>query len=152
MTANRYDLKTLAAAAGSDIGTSGWHAVDQIRIDAFARITDDGQYIHTDPEAAARTPFGGTIAHGYLVLSLLSSMYHEVIGEIAGTSMAMNYGFDSVRFLAPVRAGKRVRGRFALKDLSARGEAQSKLTFSVTVEIEGEDKPALAADWIVLVQ
>ncbi|PVB62935.1 MaoC family dehydratase [Labrenzia sp. 011] len=146
------DLKSLAARIGSEIGLSDWQAIDQLRIDEFARITGDRQYIHTDPEAAARTPFGGTIAHGYLVLSLLSSMFYEAVGEIEGTSMSMNYGFDTVRFLAPVRSGKRVRGRFSLKELAARAPQQTRLTFAVTVEIEGEDKPALVADWIVLIQ
>lgn len=147
-----YVLDALAAETGTEIGVSDWYPLDQIRINAFARITGDMQFIHTDPEAAADTPFGGTIAHGYLVLSMLSSMYHEVIGEIAGTSVSMNYGFNAIRFLAPVRAGKRIRGRFTPKGVEARGAGQSKLTFAVTVEIEGEDKPALVAEWIVLVR
>lgn len=150
MDAAMTDLSQLAGRAGEEIGTSGWQVLEQIRIDAFARITDDAQYIHTDPEAAAKTPFGGTIAHGFLVLSLLSSMYHEVIGEVSGTSMSMNYGFEAVRFLAPVKSGKRVRGRFVLKNAAPRGPGQVKLTFGVTVEIEGETKPALVAEWIVL--
>lgn len=148
--AARYDLETLVAATGTDLGTSRWFAIDQGRIDAFAHTTEDAQYIHTDPDAAAATPFGGTIAHGFLVLSLLSAMYQDVVGEVAGMSMSMNYGFEKIRFLSPVRVDSRVRGRVSLNAVTPRGAGGAKLIFTVFVEIEGEAKPALAADWIVM--
>ncbi|RZV51455.1 MAG: MaoC family dehydratase, partial [Sphingomonadaceae bacterium] len=104
-----------------------------------------------DPERAAQTPFGGTIAHGFLSLSLLSRMGADVMLVPENTKMAVNYGLDRVRFLAPVKAGKRVRGRFVLKDLNEKSPGQYLMTFAVTVEIEGEDKPALLADWLGLI-
>ncbi|MBW0145425.1 MaoC family dehydratase [Sphingomicrobium clamense] len=144
-------LEEIQAALGTEIGISGWIEVGQERIDAFAEATEDRQFIHTDPAAAAQTPFGGTIAHGFLSLSLLSRMGADVMLVPETTKMAVNYGLDRVRFLAPVRAGKRVRGRFVLKDMKDKAPGQILMTFGVTVEIEGEDKPALLADWLGLI-
>ena len=129
---------------------SGWIEVDQQRIAAFADATEDRQFIHIDPEAAALTPFGGTIAHGFLTLSLLSRMAAETILLPDTTKMVVNYGLDRVRFLAPVRSGKRIRGRFALDGVEEKSPGQILLRHVVAVEIEGEDKPALSAVWLTL--
>ncbi len=135
---------------GEEVGLSGWLTIDQARIDAFADATEDHQFIHTDPAAAAQTPFGGTIAHGFLSLSLLSRMAADAMLLPDTLQMAVNYGFDRVRFLAPVGSGKRVRGRFRLDSADEKAPGQILLRHHVTVEIEGEDKPALTADWLGL--
>lgn len=145
-----YSLNDLKTRTGSEIGVSNWHVVDQDRVTRFAEVTEDLQYIHVDPERAAGTPFGGTIAHGFLSLSLLSVLFTEAVGEISGISMAVNYGFDSIRFIAPVRTGKRLRGRFVLLECSERKPGQWRLTLQSTVEIEGEEKPALVANWLAM--
>ena len=124
--------------------------VDQARINAFAEATEDHQFIHVDPDAASATPFGGTIAHGFLTLSLLSRMGAEAMLIPEGLKMAVNYGFEGVRFLAPVRAGKRVRGRFTLDSVDEKGPGKILMRHRVTVEIENEDKPALTAIWLGL--
>lgn len=140
------------ALAGTEIGVSPWHLIDQRRIDAFAEVTEDHQFIHVDPDRAAReTPFGGTIAHGFLTMSMLSVFNYEVIPKIAGATMGVNYGFDRLRFISPVRAGSRIRGRFTLIEAKMRSDNELMSRTSVTVEIEGADKPALAAEWIGLV-
>ena len=144
-------LSEVQRRVGEEIGVSSWLMIDQERIDAFADATEDRQFIHIDPAAAARTPFGGTIAHGFLSLSLLSRMGAEAILLPEATKMAINYGFDRVRFLAPVRSGKRVRGRFTLDSVEEKGPGQILMRHSVTVEIEGEDKPALSAVWLALI-
>ena len=137
---------------GKEIGLSAWHTVDQSRIDAFADVTEDHQFIHIDPERAAReTPFGATIAHGFLTMSLLSVFSYEALPKIEGATMGVNYGFDKLRFVSPVRAGSRVRGRFTLTEAKMRGPNELLSRTSVSVEIEGEAKPALAADWLGLV-
>ena len=135
---------------GEDTGTSSWIEIDQARIDQFAAATEDRQFIHVDAEAAAKTPFGGTIAHGFLTLSLLSRMGVEAMIMPQGLKLAINYGLDRVRFLAPVRSGKRVRGRFRLENVEDKGEGKVLIRHLVTVEIEGEDKPALTATWLGL--
>jgi acyl dehydratase len=141
-------IEEIKAKVGAEIGVSDWILVDQARILAFAEATDDHQFIHVDQEAAARTPFGGTIAHGFLTLSLLSRMAADVMLHPEGLKMGVNYGLDRVRFLAPVRSGKRVRGRFTLKSLEEKRPGQWQFLHAVAVEIEGEDKPALLAEWI----
>lgn len=138
----------LPGRVGQEIGVSGWIEVDQARIDAFADITEDRQFIHVDPEAAKATPFGGTIAHGFLTLSLLSAMSYDAVPPLEGVAMGVNYGFDKLRFLAPVRAGSRVRGRFRLISAEDRGGGRWLLKQEVTVEIEGAEKPALIAEWL----
>jgi acyl dehydratase len=143
-------LEEIRASVGSEVGLSSWITVDQPRIDAFADATDDRQFIHVDPAGAAQTPFGGTIAHGFLSLSLLSRMGAEAMLLPDGMRMAVNYGLDRVRFLAPVRSGKRVRGRFVLDSVAEKAPGQILLRHVVTVEIEGEDKPALTAEWLGL--
>ena len=144
-------LDSIRANVGSSIGVSDWIDVDQDRIDAFADATEDRQFIHTDPAAAAQTPFGGTIAHGFLSLSLLSRMAADVMQVPDTMKMAVNYGLDRVRFITPVRAGKRVRGHFTLDAADDKAPGQLLLKHSVTVEIEGEQRPALTAQWLGLI-
>src|SRR6476659_1030085 len=144
-------LEDIRARVGQEIGVSSWLTVDQARIDAFAEATEDRQFIHVDPDAAAKTPFGGTIAHGFLSLSLLSRMGAEAMLIPEGVKMAVNYGLDRVRFLAPVRSGSRVRGRFTLDSIEEKAPGQLLMRHVVTVEIEGEDKPALSAIWLGLI-
>jgi acyl dehydratase len=143
-------LDEIRARVGEEIGVSDWLTVDQARIDAFAEATEDRQFIHTDAAAAAQTPFGGTIAHGFLSLSLLSRMGAEAMLIPGSVKMAVNYGCDRVRFLAPVRSGKRVRGRFVLDSVEEKAPGQMLMRHTVTVEIEGQDKPALTAIWLTL--
>ena len=143
-------LDEIRAKIGQEVGVSSWLMVDQARIDAFADATEDRQFIHTDPAAAALTPFGGTVGHGFLSLSLLSRMGAEAMLLPGGLKMAINYGLDRVRFLAPVRAGSRVRGRFTLDSVEEKAPGQILMRHTVTVEIEGEDKPALTAEWLGL--
>ena len=142
-------LEAYQAMVGKEIGVSSWHLVDQPRIDTYADVIEDHQFIHVDPERAKKeTAFGTTIAHGFLTMSLLSIMSYEVMPVIAGTTMGVNYGFDKLRFISPVRSGKRVRGRFVLAEAKLRKPNELQSRTNVTVEIEGEDKPALVADWI----
>ncbi len=143
-------LEEIRARVGEEVGVSSWLTVDQSRIAAFADATEDRQFIHVDPDAAARTPFGGTIAHGFLSLSLLSRMGAEAMLLPEGLKMAVNYGFDRIRFLAPVRSSKRVRGRFTLDSVEEKAPGQLLMRHKVTVEIEGEEKPALTAEWLGL--
>ena len=139
------------ANIGKEIGVSPWRTVSQQMIDTFADATDDHQFIHVDPErAAAEGPFGGTIAHGFLSLSLLSAMAYETIPAIIGTSAGVNYGFDTLRFLSPVKSGAQVRARFKLADLQARPSGWIHVNYDVTIEIEGAKKPALTARWLTL--
>jgi acyl dehydratase len=137
---------------GREVGVSSWHLVDQKRIDVFADITEDHQFIHVDPERAVReTPFGSTVAHGFLTVSLLSVFSYEALPKILGATRGVNYGFDRLRFISPVRAGSRLRGRFTLMEAKPRGADVLESRTSVNVEIEGEAKPALVADWIGLI-
>lgn len=143
-------LDEIRGRIGEEVGVSSWLTVDQARIETFADATEDRQFIHTDPEAAANTPFGGTVAHGFLTLSLLSRMAAEAMVLPAGLTMAVNYGFERVRFLAPVRSGARVRGRFVLDSVKEKAPGQLLMRHQVTVEIHGEERPALTALWIGL--
>jgi acyl dehydratase len=137
---------------GREVGVSSWHLVDQKRINLYADVIEDHQFIHVDPERARReAPFGSTVAHGFLTMSLMSIMSYEVMPVIEGTTMGVNYGFDKLRFISPVRAGSRVRGRFTLAEARLRKPTELMSRTSVTVEIEGEAKPALVADWIGLI-
>ncbi len=143
-------LADIMARVGEEVGVSGWLTLDQDRITTFADATEDRQFIHVDPEAAARTPFGGTIAHGFLTLSLLVSMAAEAMLIPDSVRMVVNYGLDRVRFVAPVRAGKRIRGRFTLDSVEEKAPGRILMRHTVTVEIEDEAKPALTAVWIGL--
>jgi len=144
-------LDQIHAQVGREIGVSDWIEVSQDRISEFAEATEDRQFIHVDPAAAAQTPFGGTIAHGFLSLSLLSRMAADVMQVPDTTKMAVNYGLDRVRFIAPVRAGSRVRGRFILDAIDEKAPGQLLMRHSVTVEIENQPKPALTAQWLGLI-
>jgi acyl dehydratase len=135
---------------GTEVGVSSWLTIDQPRIDAFADATEDRQFIHVDPAAALQTPFGGTVAHGFLSLAMLSRMGAEAMLLPDTLSMAVNYGLDRVRFIAPVPAGKRIRGRFVLDSVDEKAPGQLLVRHTVTVEIEGVDKPALTAQWLGL--
>jgi acyl dehydratase len=139
----------LLALVGQPIGTSEWVTVDQDMINKFADATGDHQFIHIDVERAKATPFGGTIAHGFLTLSLLPMLAAKSDGpRVSGIKMGVNYGSNKLRFLAPVRAGKRVRAHTKLLALEEKRPGQWQQTNEVTVEIEGEDKPALICEWI----
>ncbi|UQR66872.1 MaoC family dehydratase [Bradyrhizobium sp. C-145] len=145
-------LDAYRSMVGKEIGVSSWHLIDQPRIDTYADVIEDHQFIHVDPERARKeTAFGTTIAHGFLTMSLMSIMSYEVMPVIAGTTMGVNYGFDKLRFISPVRSGKRVRGRFVLAEAKLRKPNELQSRTNVTVEIEGEDKPALVADWLGLI-
>lgn len=137
-----------AALVGRDVGLSRWFDITQPQIDQFADCTGDRQYIHTDPERAKATPFGGTIAHGFLTLSMLSEMLAD-IPPLAGVTMSVNYGMNRMRFLSPVPSGSRIRGRFVLQAFEEIGAGQVQATLAVSIEIEGQAKPALVAEWLV---
>jgi len=145
-------LEVYQKMVGQEVGVSSWHVVDQKRIDVYADVIEDHQFIHVDPARAKReTAFGTTIAHGFLTMSLMSIMSYEVMPVIEGTTMGVNYGFDKLRFISPVRSGSRVRGRFTLAEAKLRKPKELQSLTHVTVEIEGEEKPALVADWIGLI-
>ena len=141
-------LDDVRAKVGTDIGTSDWIVVDQPRIQAFADATEDQQFIHIDPVAAAQTPFGGTIAHGFLSLSLVSRMAADVMLAPDNLKMAVNYGLDRVRFLSAVASGKRIRGHFTLDSFEEKAPGHFLARHTITVEIEAEPKPALTAQWL----
>jgi acyl dehydratase len=143
-------VERLQALVGTELGVSGWHVVSQDMIDRFADVTSDHQFIHVDPVRAAETPFGGTVAHGFLTLSLLSRLGQEAIPPIEGRVMGINYGFDKVRFPSPVKAGARIRGRFVLGAITPRSPGELLLRYQATVEIEGEAKPAVSAEWLAV--
>jgi len=133
---------------GQEIGVSKWFQISQQRIDGFAEVTEDWQFIHTDPERARQTPFGGAIAHGFLTLSMLSAMAQDAIPPLEGAAVGVNYGFDKIRFLSPVPSGARIRGRFALLSASEVKAGELTIRYRVDVEIEGQERLALTAEWI----
>jgi acyl dehydratase len=143
-------IDQLVANVGNEVGVSPWRVVTQQMIDMYADAVDDHQFIHVDPERAAATPFGGTIAHGFLTLSLLSAFSYEAVPPLANVDMGVNYGFEKVRFVTPVKTGARVRGRFVLADVNVRPSGWVQVATDVTVEIEGSVKPALTARWLTL--
>jgi len=138
----------LPSLVGTELGVTDWMVVDQDSVNVFADVTHDHQFIHIDPEKAKETPFGGPIAHGFLTLSLLSKFSMEAGLSIEGVKMGVNYGFEKVRFLAPVKVGAQIRGRFVLKSIEEKRPGQYLYCCTVTVEIDGEDTPALVADWL----
>lgn len=143
-------LDTVLQAVGQEVGVSPWRTVTQEIIDKFADATDDHQFIHTDPERAKETPFGGTIAHGFLTVSLLSAMTFETIHPIAGATMGVNGGFENLKFVAPVKTGSRIRTRFVLADVKVRISGWIEVRHDITIEIEDQPKPALTARWLTL--
>jgi len=138
----------LVARVGTEVGVSDWFPIDQAKIDAFAELTHDHYFIHVDRVRAAATRFGGTIAHGFLTLSMLAPMAYQACPAVQGTKTAVNYGFDRLRFVAPVPAGARIRGRFVLNRFEVQASSRWQAIYGVTVEIEGEPKPALVAQWV----
>lgn len=140
-------LGEFVAAKGSELGPTEWMEITQDRVNLFADATDDHQWIHVDPEKAAGGPFGGTIAHGLLTLSLLPHFTHQLY-RVDNIAMAINYGYNKVRFITPVRVGSKVRARAAIADV-AQLDGAVQATMTVTVEIEGSDKPAAVAESIV---
>ncbi len=141
----------LTPLIGTEVGVSSWITVDQKMIDEFAVTTRDEQWIHVDPDRAAReTPFGGTIAHGFLTLSLASSFVYECFPELPGQVMGINYGMNKLRFLSPVKAGAEVRGRFTLQNAHARSDRELMRENLLTIEIKGQETPALVAQWLGL--
>jgi acyl dehydratase len=144
-------IEDIRGRVAQEIGVSDWLLIDQARIDQFADATEDRQFIHVDPAGAEQTLFGGTIAHGFLSLSMLSRMAAEAMLVPDSARMALNYGLDRVRFIAPVRSGKRIRGRFRLDSVEEKAPGQLLFRHTVTVEIEGEEKPALTAEWLGLI-
>jgi acyl dehydratase len=147
-------LELFRADIGNDEGTGDWFQVTQEQIDQFADVTHDHQFIHVDPERAKATPFGTTIAHGFLTLSMLTHLSAGASsappdpGKYAGMLTGINYGFNRVRFVSPVKVGSRIRARAVTANAELKGNAV-ELTRNITVEIEGEEKPALAAEWVV---
>lgn len=142
----------LADYVGKELGVSDWFLIDQARVDQFADVTLDHQFIHVDPERTAReTLLGGTIAHGFLILSLLPHLLKDMIILPEGTTMGMNYGFEKIRFLAPVRVGSEIRARVTLRSIQERNRGQYQFTAEVTVEVKGADKPVLIAEWLSLI-
>jgi acyl dehydratase len=138
---------------GTEVGVSEWITVDQTMIDAFADATNDHQFIHVDPaRAKAESPFGGTIAHGFLSLSLLSAMNFDCVPKVREQTMGINYGFDRIRFMSPVKSGSRIRGHFTLAEARFRGASMLMTSYEISVEIENEKKPALTATWVTIVQ
>lgn len=144
-------IEEIRAMIGREAGVSSWVHVDQARIDAFAATTGDDQFIHVDPERAATTPYGGTIAHGLLTLSLVPAMAYEALPSPQPVRMAVNYGYNRIRFTAPVRAGKRIRSRFKIVDIREVQPGRWDRITEVTVEIEGETRPALVAEMISVI-
>jgi len=140
----------LDCMVGERLGVSDWFLIDQERVNRFADVTLDHQFIHVDPARAKSTPFGGTIAHGFLTLSLLVPLYIDFIPVLENRTLVVNYGFDKIRFVAPVRVGKRIRALGTLADVSERKPGNVIMKIDVTVEIENEDKPALVAEWLSL--
>ncbi|MGB7182191.1 MAG: MaoC family dehydratase [Burkholderiaceae bacterium] len=140
----------LSDMVGRDLGVSDWITVSQERIDAFANCTDDHQFIHIDPDKAKKTPFGGTIAHGFLTMSLLSNLAYDTALSLEGAGLGINYGFEKGRFLSPVHAGKRIRARFTLKAATEKKPKHWMLNYDVTVEIENEEKPAMQMEWVTM--
>lgn len=144
------DLEEYRGLIGREVGLSPWRTIDQNLIDSFAAVTGDHQFIHVDPARAAQTPFGSTIAHGMLVLSLVSAMASETLPVIHDSVMGINYGFDRVRFISPVPVGSRLRGRLVLTELTRRSPDQVLTRYAVTIEREGAEKPAATADWLTI--
>jgi acyl dehydratase len=146
MSETKMPLSELAAHVGEEMGVSSWTTLDQARIDEFAHCTGDHQWIHVDAERAARDgPFGGTVAHGFLTLALLAPTNFEVLVSRVAPKSVVNYGLERVRFISPVRSGKRVRNRIKLASVETRGTGRYLVSTENTVEIEGEAKPALTA-------
>ncbi|MEM1132138.1 MAG: MaoC family dehydratase [Pseudomonadota bacterium] len=143
-----YTRETIKEVIGTEVGVSDWVQITQDMVDRFAKLTGDPVEIHTNVEMAKQTPFGGTIAHGLLTLSMIGGFCTAAPVVMQGITMGMNYGFNKVRFIAPVKTGSRLRGRFILQNMEETKPGQWLSVMDVTIEIEGEDKPAAIAEWL----
>lgn len=150
MSIQKINPAALRSLVGKELDPSEWTLIDQERINSFAHVTGDHQFIHVDPERAKNGPFGGTVAHGLLVLSLLPALIEKSVPIPDDVKVTVNYGYNKIRFLSPVRSGKRVRARFVISELTEPAPGRYQQVTTVTVEIEGEDKPALIAEWIAI--
>ena len=151
MSDTKKNYEFLQNMQGAEVGVSEWILIDQSKIDDFARVTQDNQFIHIDPERVRKeTDFGGTIAHGFLVLSLASKFSSDVLGNASEKSVSINYGFDKVRFISPVPANSFVRGRFNLKRVDVNRPTELRQIYDLSVEIKDSDRPAIIAEWITL--
>lgn len=135
---------------GKEIGVSDWIEISQERINQFADVTEDHQFIHINPEMAKMTPFGTTIAHGFLTLSMLSKLAEGAVIILDGVKMGVNYGFDKVRMVNPVKSGQKIRGHFTLMSADQKVPGQWSFKYAVKVEVEGEEKPSLVAEWLTM--
>ena len=147
---HKVNISQINDFVGKETGVSKWYDITQEQINKFADATHDHQFIHVDPEIAKTTPFGGTIAHGFMSLSYLSAFSFETGIEIENMKMGLNYGFDKIRFLQPVKVGSKIRGRTILNAVTEKKPGQFLLTWNVVVEIENEEKPALMAEWLTM--
>jgi len=140
-------LDDLMVQIGQEIGVSRWFEISQKRIDTFADVTEDRQFIHVDPDKASATPFGGTIAHGFLTLSMLSVMAEDAVPQVTGLAHSVNYGFNRIRFVAPVPSGASIRGRFVLTKID-QVEGGFTQTMDASIEVKDSSKPAVVAEWL----
>ncbi len=143
-------VEFIKASVSGEEAVSSWVLIDQALINGFADVTSDHNYIHVDPEKAAQSPMGGTIAHGLLTLSMLPQLANDALPSNSGFKMSVNYGYDKIRFLTPVHSGKNIRGRFKVLNFTEIRPGEWRKLLSVTIEIESEPKPALVAEWITL--
>jgi acyl dehydratase len=148
--ATTINAKNLADFVGKQVGISSWFTITQEQINTFGDATHDQQFIHVDPVRAIETPFGGTIAHGFLSLSLLSAISYEAGLQLENMTMGLNYGFEKIRFLQPVKVDSKVRGKMTLTEFTEKRPGQFLFNWLVEVEIEGETKPALTAQWLTM--
>ena len=146
----KINARDLSDYVGKETGVSGWFTITQAQIDQFGEATHDQQFIHVDPQRAKTTAFGSTIAHGFLSLSLLSAVAYQAAITLENTLMGLNYGFEKIRFLQPVKVNSRVRGRMVLDNVIEKHPGQFLHTWTVTIEIEDEEKPALIAKWLTM--
>lgn len=149
-TDRTLSLEDFRSSVGTIVGVSSWHRLSQSAIDKFADITGDLQYIHVDEARAKDGPFGGTIVHGMLSLSMISAMFYEAVPPVEGVAMSVNYGFDKVRFLSPVPSGSELNGSFTLAAVEDRGKGQYLVRYTVSMQAKGAAKPAVHAEWLVL--
>ena len=144
-------ITEMKKSLGSEVGLSDWVVINQERINKFAKLTEDEQFIHIDPERASKeTPFGGTVAHGFLTLSMLVKLAESALPKIKDVKFTINYGFDKIRFIYPVAANSNLRARFILKEVEERSLTQIMTKWDVSVEIKNVERPAIVATWVNL--
>ena len=146
-----FSITEIKKFLGSEVGLSDWVVINQERINKFAKLTEDEQFIHIDPERASKeTPFGGTVAHGFLTLSMLVKLAESALPKIKDVKFTINYGFDKIRFIYPVAANSNLRARFILKEIEERSLTQIMTKWDVSVEIKNVERPAIVATWVNL--